>query len=285
MPTPREIKRRIGSIRNTQKITKAMEMVASVKLRKARSQILSARPYAEKLADIAHHLTNSYSSGASPLLKARPVRKLNIVVISADKGLCGGFNANAAKKTLELIRTNSDKEIVLTFVGKRAAEIFKRRKFTVIDEYADLYLKMKYTDAATIAEKILSDFLSGAVDEVILVYNAFKNSVAYTTNAEKILPVAPLDQAARGTKVDYVIEPEGAACLDAVLSKYAVFRIWRGLLESFASEQGARMAAMSGATKNAKELIGKYTLFYNKARQAAITKELLEVVSGAESLR
>jgi F-type H+-transporting ATPase subunit gamma len=286
MPTAREIKRRIGSIRNTQKITKAMEMVASVKLRKARAQILNARPYAEKLAGIAHHLRNSSAGGASPLLKARPVKKLSIVVVSSDKGLCGGFNANVVKKTLETIKANADKEVALTFVGKRAAEVFKRWKYTVLDKYPDVFHRPDYTDALTIGDKILADFLAGAVDEVVLVYNAFKSTVAYSTRVETILPVKPLEgEAATAARIDYIVEPEGAACLDVVLSKYAVFQVWRGMLESFASEQGARMAAMSGATKNAKELIAKFTLFYNKARQSAITKELIEVVSGAETLR
>jgi F-type H+-transporting ATPase subunit gamma len=285
MPTPREIKRRIGSIRNTQKITKAMEMVSSVKLRKARAQILNARPYAQKLSDMALHLRNSYAHSMSPLLVSREVKKTGLVLVSSDKGLCGGFNSNVVKKALEFIRENGDKRILLTLVGKKAAESFKRKNIPIVDKYTDVFFKPQYTDAAKIGQKLLSDFLSGEIDEVNVVYNEFKSAVSQKTRIEKLLPVPSIESDARAMKADYLFEPEGKECLDALLSKYFVFQIWRVVLESYASEQGARMAAMNGATKNAGELIDKFTLFYNKARQASITKELLEVVSGAESLR
>jgi F-type H+-transporting ATPase subunit gamma len=284
MPTPREIKRRISSIRNTQKITKAMEMVSSVKLRKARVQILNTRPYAEKLSEIAVHLRNSFVHSQSPMLVSRPVKKTCLVVVSSDKGLCGGFNSNVVKKAMEFIRSNKDTEVCLTLIGKKVVETFKRKKYPVIDKYSDVFFKPNYPDASKIGEKILSDFLSGAVDEVNVVYNEFKSSVSQKTMLEKLLPVPDI-ATDKAVKTDYIFEPEGKECLDVLLSRYFIFEIWRVILESYAAEQGARMAAMNGATKNAGELIEKFTLYYNKARQASITKELLEVVSGAESLR
>jgi F-type H+-transporting ATPase subunit gamma len=284
MPTPREIKRRISSIRNTQKITKAMEMVSSVKLRKARAQILNTRPYAEKLSEIAVHLRNSFANSRSPMLASRPVKKIGLVVVSSDKGLCGGFNSNVVKKAMEFIRGAADKEVCLTLIGKKAVETFKRRKFPVVDKYSDVFFKPNYPDASKIGEKILSDFLSGAVDEVNVIYNEFKSSVSQKTKLERLLPVPDI-ATEKTTRTDYIFEPEGPECLDVLLSRYFIFQIWRVILESYAGEQGARMAAMNGATKNAGELIEKFTLYYNKARQASITKELLEVVSGAESLR
>ena len=284
MPTPREIKRRISSIRNTQKITKAMEMVSSVKLRRARAQILNTRPYAEKLSEIAVHLRNSFVHSQSPMLVSRPVKKTGLVVVSSDKGLCGGFNSNVVKKAMEFIRGSADKEVRLTLIGKKVVETFKRRKFPVVDKYSDVFFKPNYPDASKIGQKILSDFLSGAVDEVNVIYNEFKSSVSQKTRLEKLLPVPDIAPE-KTARTDYIFEPEGKECLDVLLSRYFIFQIWRVVLESYASEQGARMAAMNGATKNAGELIEKFTLNYNKARQASITKELLEVVSGAESLR
>jgi F-type H+-transporting ATPase subunit gamma len=285
MPTPREIKRRIGSIRNTQKITKAMEMVSSVKLRKARQQILSARPYAEKLAEIAAHLQNSYARASSPLLVARPVSTIGLVLVSSDKGLCGGFNANVVKKAIEFLRNKTGVNVTLTLVGKKVSESFKRLNYPVSDRYTDVFFKPEYRSAAGIGEKLLADFLARKIDEVVVIYNEFKSTVSQKVRVEKLLPVTPPEPEKKAASTDYILEPDGKECLDVLLTKYFLFQVWRILLESYASEQGARMAAMNGATKNAGELIDKFTLFYNKARQASITKELLEVVSGAESLR
>jgi F-type H+-transporting ATPase subunit gamma len=285
MPSPREIKRRIGSIKNTQKITKAMEMVSSVKLRKARQQVLNARPYAEKLSEIAAKLTGSVSGSTSPLLVVREVKKINLVLISSDKGLCGGFNSNVVKRAIEFIRENSGKEIILTLVGKKVAEMFKRRGFPIADSYTDVFFKPQYSHASAICRKLLDDFTSKKVDEVVIIYNEFKSAVSQKVHVEKLLPVKPAKSGGTGGSGGYLFEPEGRECLDDLLLKYFHSQVWRSILESFAAEQGARMAAMNGATKNAGELIDKFTLYYNKARQASITKELLEVVSGAESLR
>ena len=285
MASPREIKRRIGSIRNTQKITKAMEMVASVKLRKARNQILNARPYAERIAEIASKLHGSFTNSTSPLLALREVKKIGLVTIGSDKGLCGGFNSNIVRKTVEFIREKNDKEIVLTLVGKKVTDAFRRRNVVIADKYNDVFFKPNYSHAAEIGQKLLKTFLSHDIDQVVIIYNEFKSTVSQKVRLERLLPVPPVKSKHRNTGIVYIFEPEGGECLDSLLSKYFISQIWRGILESHAAEQGARMAAMNGATKNAGELINKFTLFYNKARQASITKELLEVVSGAESLR
>jgi F-type H+-transporting ATPase subunit gamma len=285
MPTPREIKRRIGSIRNTQKITKAMEMVSSVKLRKARNQILSARPYAEKLAEMASSLQSGSVKNACPLLVVRPVKTIGLVLVSADKGLCGGFNANIVKKALEFIRQNDKATLSITLVGKKVTEGFKRLKYPVTDKYTDVFFRPSYTSAAAIGQKLLEDFLAQKIDQVVVIYNEFKSAASQKTKVETLLPVPSVDVGKNERKGDFIIEPEGNECLDVLLSKTFLFQIWRIILESYAAEQGARMAAMNGASKNAGELIDKFTLYYNKARQASITKELLEVVSGAESLR
>ena len=205
--------------------------------------------------------------------------------MTSDKGLCGGFNSNVVKKAVEFIRENPGKEFFLTLVGKKVAEAFKRKTIAITDKYTDVFLKPEYKSAIKISDKLMADFLGGKLDEVFIIYNEFKSSVSQKVKVEKLLPVPEFDTAQSATKGSYIFEPEGKECLDILLSKYFVFQIWRIILESYAGEQGARMAAMNGASKNAGELIAKFTLFYNKARQASITNELLEVVSGAEALR
>jgi F-type H+-transporting ATPase subunit gamma len=289
MSTPREIRRKIASTHNTQKITSAMEMVSSVKLRKARQHMLNARPYANKIAEISAHLSNSASNTSSVLLTPRPVTTVGLVVVSSDKGMCGGFNANIFKKVSQYIRENTDKKVILTLVGKKATDFFKTKDVTIHKQYTNVFFKPNYSDAAAIGKELLNDFKSGTVDEVCIIFNEFKSTVAQKTRVDVLLPVPPLpsetEPQQQQTPASYMLEPDDKSCLDMLLEKYFLFQIWRAFLESYASEQGARMAAMSGATKNAGELISKYTLFYNKARQSAITTELLEVVSGAESLR
>jgi F-type H+-transporting ATPase subunit gamma len=286
MPGTREIKRRITSVRNTQKITKAMEMVASVKLRKARTAILNARPYAEKLMEISSHLRSSICGQMSPMLASRPVKSIGLIVISSDKGLCGGFNSNVCRKAMAFMREHHGTPVVLTVIGKKGSEYFKRRSVAAKDRYTDVFFKPAYTEVAVIAQKVLDDFIADNTDEVYVIFNEFRGSASQKVQVERLLPVPPFTIDAReADKADYIFEPEPEECLDILLRRYFLWEIWRMVLESYSSEQGARMAAMNGATKNAGELIDRLTLFYNKARQGAITKELLEVVSGAESLR
>jgi F-type H+-transporting ATPase subunit gamma len=207
------------------------------------------------------------------------------VLISSDKGLCGGFNSNVVKRTLEFMRDNGDRQFEFTLVGKKVNDAFKRRGFAVVDRYTDVFFRPAYAHAATIGGKLLDAYLSRSIDEVVIIYNEFKSMVSQKVKCETLLPLPALPAEHGKHKAAYIFEPEGRECLDELLSKYFLYQIWRAILESYAAEQSARMAAMNGATKNAGELIEKFTLFYNKARQGSITKELLEVVSGAESLR
>jgi F-type H+-transporting ATPase subunit gamma len=287
MAGTREIKRRITSVKNTQKITKAMEMVASVKLRKARTAILNARPYAEKLMEISSHLRSSICGQMSPMLMSRPVKAIGVIMITSDKGLCGGFNSNVCRRTMAFIREHNGTPVVLTVIGKKGSEYLKRRSVSVKNRYTDVFFKPAYANVAGIAQKVLDDFIAANIDEVHVIFNEFRGAASQKVQVERLLPVPPftVEGSREAATADYIFEPEPEECLDILLQRYFLWEIWRMVLESYSSEQGARMAAMNGATKNAGELIDRLTLYYNKARQGAITKELLEVVSGAESLR
>jgi F-type H+-transporting ATPase subunit gamma len=284
MATPREIKRRIVSVRNTQKITRAMQMVASVKLRKARDRVVNARPYFEKLTQIARHLTSGLPAGTSPYLRTGEGKNLRIVVIGSDKGLCGAFNANAVKKAMDLVSANKGKMVSLAVVGKKPIESLKRKPVTISDRYADMMFSPKYSDAITVGQKLLSDFLSGTIDEVIAVYNEFRAPVSQKIMLQKLLPLEPMEEES-APKASYIFEPSADETFDVLMPQYLIGQIWKIFLESNAAQQAASMTTMFAATKNAGKLIDALTLYYNKVRQSIITKELLEIVSGAEALR
>jgi len=287
MPTPREIKQRVLSVKNTQKITRAMQMVASVKLRKARDRILAARPYSEKLLQIATHLTAGIPQSASPYLSQREVKNTALLVVGSDKGLCGAFNANAVKKTLEFVNANTQKNVILTILGKKPVEAFRRRRVTVGEKYTDMMLNPVYTNAEAVAAKLLKEFCNGTVDEVYAVYNGFKSASSQNTVVEKLLPLAPVTEVKSDGKFKgtYIFEPSPEETFDVLIPKYFTGQIWKIMLESYAAQQAASMITMGAATKNADKLISSLTLYYNKVRQAIITKELLEIVAGAEALR
>ena len=284
MATPREIKRRIVSVRNTQKITRAMQMVASVKLRKARDRVVNARPYFEKLTHIARHLTSGLPAGTSPYLRTSKGRNLRIVVVGSDKGLCGAFNSNAVKKALELLSANKDKTVSVTVVGKKPIESLRRKPVTLSDQYADMMFSPKYSDATTVGQKLLSDFVSGTIDEVVAVYNEFRAPVSQKIILQKLLPLEPMEEKS-GPKASYIFEPSAEETFDVLMPQYLIGQIWKIFLELNAAQQAASMTTMFAATKNAGKLIDMLTLLYNKVRQSIITKELLEIVSGAEALR
>jgi F-type H+-transporting ATPase subunit gamma len=283
MATPREIKRRIVSVRNTQKITKAMQMVASVKLRKARDRVVAARPYFEKLTQIARHLTSGLPPGTSPYLKTGDKKNVCLVVVGSDKGLCGAFNANAVKKALECISENKTKNVTVTIIGKKAIESLKRKSVVISDRYADMMFNPKYSDAVKVGEKLLKDFTGGKIDEVIAVFNEFKSPASQKIACEKLLPLQPMERT--GTHSSYIFEPSPDETFDVLMPQYLIGQIWKIFLESNAAQQAASMTTMYAATKNAGKLIDSLTLYYNKVRQSIITKELLEIVSGAEALR
>jgi F-type H+-transporting ATPase subunit gamma len=289
MATPREIKRRIVSVKNTQKITRAMQMVASVKLRKARDRVVAARPYFEKLTQIARHLTSGLPKGTSPFLRAQGGKNLCLVVVGSDKGLCGAFNANVVKKAMELVAANTARNVTVTIVGKKPIESLRRKRVTIGDRYVDMMFSPKYPDAAIVGDKLLKDFAAQTIDEVVAVYNEFKNPASQKITVERLLPLAPLEDVkgapGGGAHASYIFEPSPEETFDVLMPQYLIGQIWKIFLESNAAQQAASMTTMFAATKNAGKLIDALTLYYNKVRQSIITKELLEIVSGAEALR
>ncbi len=284
MPSLRDIKRRIKSVKNTQQITKAMKMVSAAKLRRAHEDIIAARPYAQKILEIINSLAARVSPDAHPLLSKRAGGKIELIVITSDRGLCGGFNSSIIRKAEGFVRTTcGDAGVTFNLIGKKVKDYFKRRDFNIRQDRPVGSGRPKYATAAEIAEEIVDAYIKETFDEAYLVYGEFKSALSQKPVIQKLLPVEP-----KGTEespTEYIYEPSQEAILADILPKYVEIQVFRALLESAASEHGARMAAMDSATKNAKEMISGLTLTYNRFRQAAITKELMEIVSGAEALK
>lgn len=291
MPTLREVRSRISGVKKTQKITRAMKMVSAAKLRRAQTAVVAARPYARTMQKLLGHLALQAGDGGHPLLQERPVSTVTLVVVTADRGLSGAFSTNiikAAQARIDeqyaaLLRSG---KLHLVTVGRKGSDFFAKRRYPVARTYNGIFGKLAFTTAQQIARPLVESFASGANDRIEIIYNEFKNVAQQRIVVEPFLPV-PGEAVAEGTRrygVDYIYEPDAATILAALLPRYLEFQIWRALLESNAAEEGARMTAMENATENASELITTLQLQYNKARQAAITKELLEVVAGAEAL-
>jgi F-type H+-transporting ATPase subunit gamma len=285
MPNLRDIKRRIRSVKNTQQITKAMKLVSASKLRKAQEAMLRARPYALKTKDVMNSLAARCDKDQHPLLNTREVKKVLILLITSDKGLCGGFNSYLNRKTNQLIKENKGNEISFLFAGKKGNTFFKNKGFPVVGNYLGWTKSYTFDMSAEIAKKLTDVFLDEKADKVYIVYNEFKSVIQQTVIAQQLLPVVPGEVKENGQEVDYIYEPGQEGVLEQLLKMYVETVIHQSFLESIASEHGARMAAMDNASRNAKEMIGQLTLFYNKARQAYITTELTEIVSGAEALK
>ena len=288
MATLRDIRRRIRSVESTQKITRAMKLVAAAKLRRAQERILSARPYAIKMAELLSSLVSRTESEEHPLLTRRPPARRRLVIITADKGLCGAFNSNVLRASLAFLREAGQTDVTLVVVGKKARDFFRRRQWEIKSEMLGFFDRLAYSHARELADQLMKEYLSGDVDEVHLVYNEFRSVAVQRVTREQLLPIEPArvpggDEAAAGG--DYIYEPSPEAILAALLPRHVITQVYRALMESVAGEYGARMTAMEAATKNAKEIIGVLTIRYNKARQERITKELLDIVGGAEALR
>lgn len=290
----RDIRKRIASVRSTQQITKAMKMVAAAKLRRAQESILATRPYAKKMLEVLTSLAARTSAEAHPLLARREPRRVEVVVFTSDRGLCGAFNMNLiqrAEKFMEEEKARTE-DLALSFIGRKGRDYFRRRKVTIRREYVNFFGKVDYLMAARIGQELVQAYTAKRVDRIYLLYSEFRSAIQQRVILEKILPVtpeadsqAPALAAGSPTAVEYIYEPAEGEILDKLLPMYVEVQIYRALLESLASEYGARMTAMENATKNAAEMIDKLTLVYNKARQASITKELIEIVSGAEALK
>jgi F-type H+-transporting ATPase subunit gamma len=289
MATLRDIQRRIRSVQSTQKITRAMKLVAAAKLRRAQERILAARPYAAKMGELLGNLVSAAggSDGAQhPLLEQREGPRRQIVIISADKGLAGAFNANVIRRALEFVRQSNTVDVTLVVVGRKARDFYRRRQWTITRDMIGFWDRLAYTHAAELADSFMQQYLDGEVDEVHLVYNEFRSVAVQRAVREQLLPI-PRTAAAEGdaAAVDYIYEPDPAAILGELLPRHVRTQVFRALMESLAGEYGARMTAMEAATKNAKEMIDVLTIQFNKARQEKITKELLDIVGGAEALK
>src|SRR5437016_1192892 len=288
MATLRDIQRRIRSVQSTQKITRAMKLVAASKLRRAQERIISARPYANKMAELLGNLVSGQGSegAAHPLLEQREGPRRQIVIITADKGLAGAFNSNIIRRSLEFVRSSNATEVTLVVVGRKARDFYRRRQFTIKRDMIGFWDKLAYSHAQELADYFMAQYLDGEVDEVHLIYNEFRSVAVQRPVRMQLLPIPKTEaRADAGPPVDYIYEPSAQAILGDLLPRHVRMQVFRALMESLAGEYGARMTAMEAATKNAKDMIEVLTIQYNKARQEKITKELLDIVGGAEALK
>jgi F-type H+-transporting ATPase subunit gamma len=283
MPNVRDIRRRIRSAKNIQQITRAMKFVSAARLRKAQDRVVAARPYARQMLAVLNSLATRVPEQSHPLLAQREARHVELVVITADKGLCGAYNTNIVRHAVEFLVQHGDQKVELNILGKRARDFFRRRSYAVHAEAVGVLQKVSFADAAAIARDLMDRFSKGETDQVWLVYNEFKSVVQQRVVVEPLLPIPRLEHADDSTRLEYLYDEPPDQVLSRLLPRHVEAQVYRSLLEAAASEQGARMTAMDAATKNASEMIDNLTLFANKVRQAGITKELIEVVSGAAS--
>ncbi len=287
MASLKSIKKRIVSVKNTRQITKAMKMVSAAKLRRAQESVVAARPYARKLGEVLQSLAANLEGDLHPLLEKREAKKLLLIVITSDRGLCGGFNANLCKTAERFIKENKDvyEQVSLLTVGRKGYEFLKNRH-TIYKNVSNVLAKPNYQTAALLAQDVIEGFQGGEYDQVVLLFNAFRTVMSQDITFQQLLPVVPEENAvADENPVEYIYEPSLGELLAEILPKNIEVQIFKAMLESVAAEHGARMTAMDSASKNANEMIGKLTLQYNRARQAAITTELMEIISGAESIK
>ena len=287
MPTLRDVKKRIKTVESTKRITKAMEMVAAAKLRRAQQRVEQARPYSEKLDLMLSHLATASSEDIShPYFEEREIKKKTLVVINSDRGLCGSYNGNVIRLASQWLEENKQYEIDIVTVGKKCNDFYKRRDWEIIGNFSDWGGMLDYDKARSISKLLTQKFLNGQTDEITLLFTQFISTVKYRLSTQRYLPIArpEIDEEA-GFNMGYIFEPDPESIYDSILPNYATSKMIMAIAEALASEHGSRMMAMSNATTNAEEMVDSLTLEYNKARQAQITKELLEVVSGAEALK
>lgn len=283
MASARDIRRRIKSIKSTQQITKAMKMVAAAKLRRAQESVIAARPYAKKIQEVLGRLAAGAQDYSHPLLEVREVKKVGLVIITGDRGLCGGFNANLIRLA-EHTMADMDKDTGLVTIGRKGRDYFRRRGKEIVEDYINIGDNPTFIQGKELARCLMALYSEGVFDEIYLMYNEFRSAMSQKPLMLKLLPIDPA--AGEDSKgVEYIYEPSEAGVLDTLLPSYVETLVYRALLESKASEHGARMTAMSSATDNAVEIIDKLTLTLNRARQAAITKEISEIVGGAAALQ
>ena len=302
MPNLIDFRRRIRSVKNTQQITRAMKFVAAARLRRAQERVLASRPYARQILRVLQSAEGRLEHAAHPLLEVRPEKKLLAIVISADRGLCGAFNSNVLRKTAEFLREYASKKIELVVVGKRARDAMRRTRLPLKAELIGATMNVKFEDAKELAELAMAAYTGGEADAVYVIYNEFRNVLVQRLVVARLLPIPPEAIAApredarqepsaghggavttKPAQVDYIYQQPPQEIFNRLVPRYVETEVYRALLESSAAEHAARMTAMDAATKNASDLIDSLTLHMNKVRQAAITKEIIEVVSGAAS--
>ena len=331
MATLRDLKKRLKAVKNTQKITKAMKMVAASKLRRAQNAIMQARPYAIRMDEVLQHIVNTTDVSAHPLMSVRQPRRIELVVMTSNRGLCGSFNSNIIRTAETYLRENQQRydRITVSTIGRKGSEHFRRRGMTLASHWDELWDNLKFERAAEVSVNLANRYARGELDAVYLCYNEFKSAISQKAVVQQLLPIKPLDGwethatvrvgelasvsgntaavAGRSSDVEvqsgdadwepsaeletetdgfeHLYEPSRPAVLDVLLPQHLAAQIWRAVLESMAAEHGARMSAMDAASRNAKDLIEKITLQANRVRQASITTELMEIVSGAEALK
>jgi F-type H+-transporting ATPase subunit gamma len=287
LATLRTIRRRIASVKSTQQITKAMKMVAAARLRKAQERMLKARPYSKSLDETLGHVASKVDHALHPLLHVRAPKRVAFVVVTGDRGLCGSFNANIIRRATNEMNTarQSGLEFDLVTVGKKGFEHFKRRRYPILEKYVNFFDKLDFSHAQDIAALIQEQYVNGKLDRIYLVFNEFKSAIQQNIIVQQLLPIVPRPPQDEKFATEFLFEPSPVRILTNLCPRYLNIQIWHALLESFAAEMGARMAAMSTASDNAKDLIFQLTLYYNKVRQASITRDLMDIVGGAEALK
>ncbi|KAB2839549.1 MAG: ATP synthase F1 subunit gamma [Melioribacteraceae bacterium] len=292
MATLRDIKRRIVGVKNTQQITKAMKMVAAARLRRAQENIISARPYSRKIAEVLSNLLSIEKNLNNPLFENREVKRTAIIVITSDRGLCGAFNMNVIREAEQTIKNNYYKmneagNVLLYCVGKKGVDYFSKRNYKMEGSYPGIFSHLDFSFAAKLIADLKEKFINKEIDEVLVIYNAFKSVVQQELKVTKLLPVQPIEKRTEESsrQTEFLYEPDKATIINSLVPRHLNAQMWTALLDSYASELGARMTAMDMATENAKELIRTLQITYNKERQASITTEILEIVSGANALK
>lgn len=281
MPSTLDLRRRIRSVKNTQQITRAMKMVAAARLRRAQERMLAARPYAGALHQLLQSVASRVEPEDHPLLRRREEKNVLLLVVTADKGLCGGFNMNAIKAATTAMREENWQDVQLLPVGRKGNDFFRRREAAIRFQAVNVFQALSEDTAKEIARIIIDDYAEEKIDAVYVIYNEFRSMISQKVVLQRMLPLEGMEKSEEAPRIDYLYEPAPATILNQLLPRYVEFQLHRILLESSAAEHAARMTAMEAATKNASDIIDDLTLTYNRVRQAAITKEIIEIVSGA----
>ena len=284
MPNILDIRRRIRSVKNTQQITKAMKMVSAAKLRRAQERVMSARPYAQKILSVLNSLVTRSEGQTHPLLEDRGGERIQAVVITADKGLCGAFNSNIIKAAQNFIGEHRHRQLTLNCVGRKGRDFFRKGSLPLAHESVNIFARLDYSHAKQISATLMEEFSNKEVDAVYLVYNEFKSVIQQRIVVEQLLPIQKLAASEEASLIGYIYEQPAGEIFSSLIPKHVEVQVYRALLESAAAEYGARMTAMDAATNNAVDLIDSLTLTMNRARQAGITREIIEIVGGAAAL-